>query len=269
MTIAATAGGVRVHVLSAGEGEPVILLHGLGASSYSWRHILPTLGPDRRVLAPDFPGFGRSEQPWDFDYTVDGFTLWLFAFMDSLSIERAALVGNSMGGMVALSAAMARPDRVSRLALINVPVYVENRPRYLWPLRWPVIGSIFESCMGPAAVRLIAATAFADRSVITEELVREYSLALSTKAGRRAVAQFIRNAIPPDVDERIRRYPEVRTPTLVILGDRDIMVPVASAERFVRSLPHSKLIVIPFCGHAPQEEKPEAVLPALLDFLSV
>lgn len=262
-----TAGGVQVHVLSAGKGEPVILLHGLGASSYSWRHILPALGERFRVYAPDWPGFGRSQQPWDFDYSVDGFRKWLIAFMDGLGLRRAALVGNSMGGMVSLAAASADPDRVTRLVLLGTPVYAQNRPKFLWPLRWPVFGSVYERLMGPWAVSLIGRTAFVDRSCVTPELVREYGMALATPAGRHAVAQFIRNAIPPDLEDRVRSYGELRVPTLVIVGDHDPLVDVPSAERFARTIPYSGILVIRSCGHAPQEEKPAEVLPALLRFL--
>ena len=262
------AGGIRVHVLSAGKGEPVLLLHGLGASSFSWRHVLPELGKSCQVYAPDWPGFGRSEQPRDFEYSVDGLRAWLGSFMDSLGLKRAALAGNSMGGMAALAFAMMLPERVSRLALLGTPVYTENRPKFLWPLRWPLVGTLFERFLGPMAVRTIASTAFVDKACVTDEMVAEYSLSLRTAGGRRAVAEFMRNAIPADAEGRIARYPSLQTPTLVIVGDQDGMVAVSSAERFARTVPKAELLVIPSCGHAPQEEKPAEVASALLKFLS-
>ncbi|MBI5210398.1 MAG: alpha/beta hydrolase [Elusimicrobia bacterium] len=259
--------GVRTHVRSAGEGPPVILLHGLGASSYSWRYVLPALGERFKVFAPDWPGFGRSGQPWDFDYSVDGFVRWLLAFMDALGLGRAALVGNSMGGMLSLAAAMAHPGRVSGLALLGTPVYTRNKPHLLWPIRWPLIGGVYERCIGPWAVAFIGRTAFVDPSLITPELLEEYGMALRTAAGRRAIAQFLRNAIPPDAEDRIRRYPQVETPTLVIVGKHDPVVDVASAERFAKTLRNGRLLVLPDCAHAPQEEKPLEVNLALLGFL--
>jgi pimeloyl-ACP methyl ester carboxylesterase len=263
------AGGVKTFVRSAGEGEPVVLLHGLGASSYSWRYVLPALGERFQLHAPDWPGFGRSEQPWDFDYSLDGLARWLFAFMDVVGLERAALVGNSMGGMVSLACAAAAPGRVPRLALLGTPVYAENRPRLLWPMRWPLIGRLYERLLGPWAVGFIGRTAFVDPAIVTAELREEYGMALRTRAGRRAVAQFIRNAVPKDAEARIRGYAALAAKTLVIVGDHDAVVDVPSAGRFARTLPDGELLVIRACGHAAQEEKPQEIISALGSFLGV
>ncbi|MBI5625458.1 MAG: alpha/beta hydrolase [Elusimicrobia bacterium] len=263
-----TAGGVQVHVLSIGEGEPLLLLHGLGASSYSWRCLLPSLGEKFRVHALDWPGFGRSQQPMDFDYSVDGMKTWLGSFMDAMGIEKAYLAGNSMGGMAALAFASAHPERVARLALLGTPVYLENRPQLLWPLRWPVLGNLFELFLGPSAVRAIAKTAFVDQKKVTPDLVYEYSLALRTRAGKHAVAEFMRNAVPVDIEARVAAYRDLKVTTLVLVGDRDSMVGAASAQRFAKSLPRGRFALIPECGHAPQEEKPAEVLAALLKFFS-
>ncbi|MFA6317027.1 MAG: alpha/beta hydrolase [Elusimicrobiota bacterium] len=263
-----TAGGVNIHVLSVGEGEPLVLLHGLGASSYSWRCVLPSLGERFQVHALDWPGFGRSSQPLDFDYSVDGLKNWLGLFFDTMGWERAYLAGNSMGGMAALAFATANPKRVARMALLGTPVYAENKPRFLWPLRWPLIGKVFEACLGPIAVKAIAKTAFVDKTKVTKELVGEYSLALRTKAGRRAVAEFMRNAIPPDISARVAAYADLRVPTLIMVGDHDGMVSVESAQLFAKTLYRGKLAVVKDCGHVPQEEKPAETAAALLKFFT-
>lgn len=259
--------GVRAYCRRAGRGEPVLLLHGLGASSYSWRHLLPDLARGFEVFAPDWPGFGRSEQPRDFDYSLAGFSRWLVAFMDRFGIAKGRLVGNSLGGLVSLFTALDHPDRVDRMALIGTPTYLESRPRILWPLRWPVIGSLYERSIGPWAVGLVARGAFADWSKITPDVIEEYSIAVRGPAGRRAVAQFIRNAVPPDAESYLRRYKDIRHSTLVIVGEKDAVVGPADARRFAAEVPGAEYLCILGSGHAPQEETPEPVVEALRSFL--
>jgi len=245
-----------------------VFLHGLGASSYSWRQLLPAFAGTNAVYAPDFPGYGRSDKPRDFGYTFADFAAWLGSFLDALGLSRIGLVGHSMGGTVALGYAMTNPERVSRLALIGAPVYLDNIPRMLWTIRRPIIGRILEPLLGRWTVKLIAPTAYLDDKLITEDLLDEYSLALKSRDGRRAVAETLRRCLTPDLPDFIARYRELAAPALFIRGDHDGVVDDASAERFCRTVPRGRLLRIPVCGHVPQEEKPEVVGPAIAGFLS-
>lgn len=259
--------GVRTHVRRAGEGSPVLLLHGLGASSYSWRHAFDYLADRYEVFAPDFPGHGRSDKPWDFDYSIGGLARWTMSFLDSVGCASAPLVGNSLGGVVSLWAAMESPARVSRMALVGVPAYPENRPAVLWPLGWPVLGRLYERVLGAALLRAVAKTVFVDPATVTDELVEEYSLALGSAAGRRALAEVVRRAIPPDWRERVARYRELRQPALVLVGERDRMVGVSGASRLAGDLGAARLDVVAGVGHAPHEDDPSRVMPRLRAFL--
>lgn len=262
----ARVAGIDTHWLEAGSGPALVLLHGLGASSYSWREILPALSARRRVIAPDWPGFGRSEAPWDHDYTLLGQSRWLLSFLDHLGLESAGLAGNSMGGVVSLMTAMDAPARVSRLALLGVPVYPGDTPKLLWPMRWPVIGRVYEALLSPAVVKLVGRTAFKDPSVLTAEAVEEYSISLRTRAGRRAVAQFLRRAVPPDAEQRLARYRTLPQEILVLRGDCDGVVAPESARRFCAQAPKARFLEVADCGHAAQEEKPAAVIAAFEEF---
>ncbi|MDD5302551.1 MAG: alpha/beta fold hydrolase [Elusimicrobia bacterium] len=261
-----TVDGLKTHVVRAGQGEPVILLHGLGASSYSWRYAVPELARYYDVFAPDLPGFGRTDKPWDFDYSVHGLHSWIIKFMDHHGIRSARFAGNSMGGVLSLWTAMRAPARVERMALLGTPAYVENRPKMLWPLSWPVIGGLYERALGDAAVRYIANATFVDKSKVDERMVAEYGLALKSAAGRRAVAEFVRHAIPPDHRELIKGYRGVKQPALVLVGEHDRMVGRAGAERLAKDLPNATLCLLDACGHAPQEDAPERTNARLLEF---
>ena len=260
--------GVGTHVLSGGAGEPIVFLHGLGASSFSWRFLLPEFARTHRVYAPDFPGYGRSDKPRDFDYTFAGFARWLAAFLDELKIERPVLVGNSMGGDVSLFLALQSPQLVSRFVMIGSPVRMDNIPRLIWTLRRPILGRILEPLLGRWTVRLVAPTAFWDRSCLTEEVIDEYSLALSTPEGRHAAAENVRRCLSPELGDYIARYPRLEPPVLFIRGEHDGVVDDASAEWFCRTVPKGRFLRVPGAGHVPQEERPAAVISAVRDFLS-
>lgn len=260
--------GLKTRLVRAGKGEPVILLHGLGASSYSWRFVVPELAKRYEVFAPDLPGFGRTDKPWDFDYSIAGLHRWVAALMDRLGIEAARFAGNSMGGVITLWTAMDAGHRVKRMALFGTPAFPENRPKLLWPLSWPVVGRMYELALGEATLRWIAKRTFVDQSVITEEMIEEYGHALKTSAGRRAVAEFVRRAIPPDARERIASYATLKNPALVLVGDSDSMVDRAGGERLAKALPRSRFVYLDACGHAPQEDAPKRVVPILHEFFA-
>ena len=255
---------LNTHMVRAGAGEPVILLHGLGASSYSWRFAFAELSRHYEVFAPDLPGFGRTDKPHDFDYSIAGLQGWVVAFMDQLGLPKARFAGNSMGGVIALWMAMEAGHRVERMALLGTPAYPENRPKILWPLGWPVIGRMYEWALGETTLRYIVRTTFVDQSKVTEELISEYLEPLKTAAGRRAVAEFVRRAIPPDFKARIASYPTLNQRALVLTGDADRMVDRRGGERLSRDLPRARFVYLDRCGHAPQEDAPDRVIPLLL-----
>lgn len=262
----ALVGGVEAHWREAGEGPAVVLLHGLGASSFSWRAVMPALSSSYRVIAPDFPGFGRSASPAGFDYSLKGLSNWVVALLDHLGLSTAHLAGNSLGGIVALMTAMDEPARVGRVALLGTPTHPGDGPLLLWPLRWPVVGRLYELALGRAAVKYIGRTAYKDRSLMTEETIDEYALPLRTAAGRWAAAEVLRRAVPPDARERVARYRDLPQEFLVICGDSDTVAGLESSRRFCEKAPRARLLEVPDCAHVPQEERPELVNAALQEF---
>jgi pimeloyl-ACP methyl ester carboxylesterase len=246
----------------------MVFLHGLGASSYSWRHLLPAFAQTHSVYAPDLPGYGRSDKPRDFDYTFLGFARWLRSFLEENELSRPVLVGNSMGGDIALFLALQAPELVSRFVMIGSPVYADNLPRFVATMQRPILGRILEPLLGRWTIRVVAPTAFWDRSCITDEVLDEYSLALRTAEGRHAVAENIRRCLSPELAGYIARYPELKPPVLFLRGEHDGVVDDASAERFCRTVPQGRFLRLPDCGHVPQEEKPGPVISAIAEFMA-
>lgn len=259
--------GVETFLRRAGSGRPVLLLHGLAASSYTWRHAFDYLADGYEVFAPDFPGHGRSAQPPDFDYSIGGLSRWVVSFLDALGLGAVPFVGNSLGGVVTLWTAMEAPERVSAMGLVGVPAYPENRPAVLWPLGWPVLGRVYEAALCAPLLRAVAKTVFVDPATVTDELVEEYSLALKTPGGRRAVAEVVRRAIPPDAPARMARYKTLRQRALVLVGEHDRMVGNGGATRLAGDLPAARLDIVPGVGHAPHEDDAAKVMPRVRAFL--
>jgi pimeloyl-ACP methyl ester carboxylesterase len=261
-----TIAGLKTHLVREGKGEPLILLHGLGASSYSWRYTVPELAKHYEVFAPDLPGFGRTDKPWDFDYSIHGLHTWIVSFMDHFGLKTARFAGNSMGGVLSLWTAMEAPKRVERMVLIGTPAYIENRPKMLWPLSWPFIGRVYEWALGDVTLKYIANSTFVDKTKVDARMIEEYGRPLKSAAGRRAVAEFVRRAVPPDHVERIKRYRGVQHSTLVLVGEHDKMVGRAGAERLVKDMPNATFCLIEGCGHAPQEDLPGPTNARLVEF---
>jgi pimeloyl-ACP methyl ester carboxylesterase len=260
--------GHRLRYVRAGHGPAVVLVHGFGSSIYTWKDVIPGLARDHDVVALDLPGFGRSDQPPDL--SVEELPRAVLGLMDRLSIARAALVGNSLGGGVCALVAGDHPGRVSALVLVDAAGF------HLGSAERP---AMVRFTMGPAGAlvsllpgkRLVVESAlrqvFHNPSLVTTERVAEY-LQGATRSGTLASVRSLGDSLRDRrsiVQDALAR---VKAPTLVIWGGDDRWIPVADAERFHAALPGSRLVLIDDCGHVPQEEKPEVVLTLLRGFLA-
>jgi pimeloyl-ACP methyl ester carboxylesterase len=264
---------LQVHYKTAGSGEPVLLLlHGFGASVFSWREVMEPLGELGTVVAFDRPAFGLTERPlsWEMGanpYTPEAQVALVVGLMDVLGVDRAVLVGNSAGGTMAVNAALAHPGRFDALVLVDAAVYQGGgAPSWIRPLlRIPQVDRL-----GPLFARQIEARgdaflegAWHDPSKITSEDRAGYRRPLQVENWDRALWEFTKASTAPEVD----RIGSITLPTLVISGDDDRVVPVELSTRLAEALPNAELVVIPNCGHVPQEECPEPFLDAVEAFL--
>lgn len=266
--------GITVHYKMAGEGEPVfVLLHGFGASTFSWREVMGPLSEVGTVVAFDRPGFGLTERPmpgeWEdrSPYAPEAQADLTVGLMDALGIERAILVGNSAGGTVALLTALTYPERVEGLVLVDAAVYVGGgTPGWLRPLlntpQMRHLGSLLARRIQDWGVDF-ARSAWHDPSGITPEVWEGYTRPLRAQNWDRALWEVTRASHPLDLPERLD---EVTVPALVITGDDDHIVPTEQSVRLAQELPQADLAVIPNCGHVPQEECPEPFLEVLLEW---
>jgi len=264
-------GGRLVHVLQAGQGEPVLLLHGFGASTYCWRHILPALARTHRVIALDFHGFGATERPRDLaSYTRDGQAALVLAVLDALGIGRAHLVGHSYGGAISLWLASRHPERLASLSLVDTaaPTFPNDRRSRLAatrPFAWLFLHGV---ALTSWSVRKALEASIRDRRQVTPELVDGYLTPLRVEgvdAAYRGLTRPLRGRLAeegPEVD-----FARLDLPTLVVWGTEDRLVAVEDGRRETARLPHCTFVELDGIGHMPMEECPEELVRILSSFL--
>lgn len=264
--------GISTRYLSAGSGRPVVLLHALGEDSSQWLAVLRALAPHYRLYALDLPGFAGGARPPR--HTSAWFASFLAAFVEDVAGEEVAVVGNSLGGLVALRFAFANRERVGALGLVaSVGLGVEVSPLLQLPTL-PGLGEVgalwTQNPLGMAHLLVArAALVFGDpRRVPATWLAQQ-----ATLVRRPGFVDGVLAALRAQVDlwgQRdvvVDELPRLDVPTLVVWGDRDRVLPIAQAHRAARRLPQVSLTVFPGCGHLPPVEQPKRFTVILQDFL--
>jgi pimeloyl-ACP methyl ester carboxylesterase len=254
-----------------GRGRPLVLLHGLGASKIS---LIPLLGPlaeRNRVIAPDLPGHGESSKPVT-DYSPRFYARAVRGLMNELEVEQAVLVGNSLGGRVALELALRSPGRVAAMALLD-PSVPGFRWRYIagftraFPAEFGAIPFFLrERWMVSVMSRL-----FADPSVLPPEALsvaaREFIRIYRDPKARVAFLTSLRQIVTERPEPFFGSLRRVKQPTLVLFGAEDRLVPPRLGVRLVQHLPNAELKVLPDVGHVPQFEATDVTIRLLEQFL--
>lgn len=262
-------GDQLVHIEQAGEGAPVVLIHGFGGSTYSWRKVMPGLAESFRVVAIDLSGFGYTQRPRRPEsYSREAQGELVLRIMDALGMERAHLIGHSYGGGITLWLARYHPERVRSMVLVDssAPTYANDRRSRLAALR-PVTSLFLRSwVLRPATVRKALLRSFYDDSRVTPELVQAYYERLRVEGVADAYYGLTAPNRGPAEPVRLE---EIRTPALILWGRHDVVIPLAGGQRAATMLPRATLVVMEKSGHLPMEEQPEEFLQAVVPFLKV
>ncbi len=260
--------GLRLRCWDEGSGPPVVLIHGIGSSLEYWRYTIPALVGRHRVLALDLPGCGFSERGPVLPTLAETADL-LAALLDAHALERASLIGNSLGGLVALETALRHPHRVDRLILSN-SAGLGREVTFFWRLAsLPLLGTFLIELNRQAALRgwpnlfydpegepeiVRRCRAWAARPDLTETIARAARSGVDLRGQRSEIL-------------RLQRLTELRPPTLLVWGRQDAIIPVAHAERAAKLIPNARLVVFEECGHCPQIERPLAFNDLAREFL--
>lgn len=268
-----TIDGYRLHLLEAGRGPLVLLLHGFAGSAEDWRPTVEALAHiGYRALAVDALGFGRSAKPADAPYSLE-FVAGLYrALLDRLRVERAALLAHSMGGKYALAMALLHPARVAALALVAPDGFAEASP-LTRAGGLPLVGSaLLWLSARPAMVRLMLAAAFVEPEAhVTAAILERGRAALIGAENRRFLTALSRRYEATDLARTgLRaRLGELRVPTLLVWGEGDRIFSLEPSGRAAAAeIAGSHLLTIPRCGHFPQVEAARQFRGALAGFLA-
>ena len=266
--------GVPTRYLTAGEGSPLVLLHGVGDNALDWRWVIPTLARDHRVYAPDLPGSGGSAKPAVDRYSPVFFERFVGAFLDALGVERAAVVGNSLGGLAGLRFALSEPERVAALSLVASAGLGRKVSPALRSLSLPGYGGIAVAWgrrRPGAAQRALGRSAllFAHPWRVPQEWLKEQYRLAKLPGFLKAQLATVRAQVGLRGQREVLldRLPDLQTPTLVVWGERDRVLPPSQAHEAITRLPNGSLELIPNCGHLPQVEHPERFASSLARFL--
>jgi pimeloyl-ACP methyl ester carboxylesterase len=265
------AGGMKVHLRDEGVASdpiPVVLIHGTSSSLHTWDGWARDLKATRRVITFDLPGFGLTGPSPKANYSIDAYVTFMGAFLDALDIRRCVLGGNSLGGNVAWETAYAMPGRIEKLILVDAGGYPLNPTSIPIGFRLagiPVLNRLMENILPRSLIEASLRKVYGDPSKITAETVDLYFDMATREGNRQALARRFQQS---DFGARADRIATLKTPTLIIWGGLDGLIPPSNAERFHRDIQGGELVIFPELGHVPQEEDPVRTVAAARAFLA-
>jgi len=252
----ATVFGRNIRYYDLGSGPTLALIHGIGGDADDWAFCLHALSTSYRVIALDLLGFGRSDKPL-IDYSIAGFVEVLERFLRTLDIERATLIGGSLGGWIAAALALQSPEAVGKLILVDTAG--------IWGATTELPVDLHVSTR--AHMREVFEQVFHDKTLATDDLIdRAYEQHLERGDGY-TIDSVLKNL--RDGRERLdETIANLTMPVLIVWGEQDAMIPVETARRLHELATGSSLQVIPECGHLPALEKPAEFARCVLEFLA-
>jgi pimeloyl-ACP methyl ester carboxylesterase len=239
---------------------------------FSWRYFVAPFSQDHKLILVDFKGSGKSPKPRDNHYSIEDKADDTFNLIVTQNLMNVTLVGNSLGGGVALLVAVRlseqHPERLSKLILIDSAGDKRYIPLYVKLVRSFFGAPIIYLTPSKFAARMALRTCYYQTAKATKDLVDAYAAPMSSRAGRYALLRTIRQCIPANADELIEKAATITVPTLIIWGRQDRVIPLVVGELLHKLIPHSVLKIIEECGHIPQEEKPDETIALISQFLS-
>ena len=258
--------GVRLRVRISGPADApvVILLHGFGGSLETWEPWAVVLSKQYRVVRFDLPGFGLTGPDPSGDYTDARTVRLLAALMDALGVQKASLIGNSLGGKIAWNFAAEYPGRVEKLVLISPDGFASPGFEYGVKPKLPAVMRLLPYTLPRFMLRMNLAVAYADPKRLSDATLTRYQDMMLAPGDRQAMLERMVQVmlVPPGPE-----LAKITAPTLILWGEQDGMIPFSNSADYVRDIPGARLVALPGLGHVPFEEDPAGSLPPVLAFL--
>jgi 4,5:9,10-diseco-3-hydroxy-5,9,17-trioxoandrosta-1(10),2-diene-4-oate hydrolase len=265
-------GDVKTRYWSAGKkGSTVILLHGVGCSVEFWERNIADLAREHRVFAVDIVGFGRTDKP-EVVYTFELMADFVIDFMKTMDIDKASLVGNSMGGAISLTVAAQTPERVEKIVLVDPVGLGRGQSPVMRLMALPVIGNVLTKPSRKGVLRQMQLCLY-DPSQARDDFIDRVTAIGALPGNQRSFLSLLRvtsnilgvkKGIVADFSARLKK---IKAPILMIWGRQDQILPLADGEAAVQNMANGRLHVMDRAGHLPQIDKPEEFNATVLDFL--
>jgi pimeloyl-ACP methyl ester carboxylesterase len=262
--------GVYVHYRDEGnqnDSIPLVLIHGTSSSLHTWDSIVPALVGKKRIIRLDLPAFGLTGPHPQRDYSINFYNQFIDAFLNAIGVQQYIIAGNSLGGSIAWNQALAYPNKVKQLVLINSGGYPKKNEKGNIGFKLastPVVGDVLLKFTPRGIIRKSVEDVYSDKAKVNEVLVQRYFDLLLREGNRNATLDIFKQRIIFGSSERIKN---IKTPTLIIWGEDDQLIDVSNAYLFEKDIQNSQLVIIPKTGHVPMEENPSAFLAAINQFI--
>jgi pimeloyl-ACP methyl ester carboxylesterase len=257
--------GMNVHYRINGTGQPLVLVHGTGASLHTWERWTDILEKDFQVISVDMPAFGLTGPSPTRDYSLENYAKFLDAFLTKIGVDTFHLAGNSLGGAISWKYASMFPDKVKKMVLIDASGYPFNKnlPLAFRMAKNPILGKVLLKITPKPLFWKSIREVYYNDDLITEELIERYYELYLREGNRQAFIDRVRNIEYNDASP----IKTIKNPTLIMWGADDEWIPVGLAEQFKKDLINSQLIIYKETGHVPMEEIPEVTAEDARKFL--
>ena len=254
----------RIHYLEAGVGEPLLLIHSVGQSLYTWRNVFAELSDNYRVIALDLPGHGYSSRPDSFTYTADDMATVLNLFLDALNVKSAHMIGFSLGAMYMLRFLSLYPRRVANCVAISPGGITEQMPKLIQQLQTPLVATFARNLYTASNVRTLLKECVSDETLIDDHVVKQYYEPIADGLAREAIMYALRNF---DMDAIAEGLMPVEHEVLVLWGKNDRWHPPAGSVYFQSLLRTGRYYLVRNAGHLLQEEAPSKLLEIVYSYI--
>lgn len=250
----------------AGQGTPVVLVHGITTYSFIWRNLFADLARGHDVVALDLLGCGQSDMPLDVSYALRDHARYLQAFVTALGLPRFHLVGHDLGGGIAQIFAVEHPDRLLDLALVNTVGYDFWPVQPITVMRTPIVRQMLMATLDKGMFRLIVKRGIHNSERVTTELMDLFLAPFKSRAGRQAFLHFARCLDNHDLTSITAPLRSLPLPVLVLRGQEDQYLGAGIAAKLQREIPDCRLVLLPDAGHFCQEDVPALLVSELTAF---
>jgi len=250
-----------------GEGEPVLLVHGITTWSFIWNGVMPALAAGRRVIAPDLLGCGESDKPLDRSYSLKAHAERVARFAEALELGPVHYVGHDLGGGIGQILAVRHPEAVRSLSLVNSVAYDYWPVQPIIAMRTPIIRQLAMASLDLGSFRIIVKRALYHKELLTDALMAEFAKPMSTREGRKAFLHFAHCLDNRDLTEITAELRSLPMPVLIVRGEADPYLGSEISDKLHREIPGSVLVKVPTGGHYLMLDEPRIVSDAVLAHL--